>query len=383
MVTYRLTIRFLFEGNSASGSGRNGCDPDTQALFLFRGVTANAAKCSLSEIMQNKEWRDLVNVMRCGVGPKFDLSKLYYDRINIFTDADIDGSGIAAGMLAFFYYHCRPIIEAGKLYRVYTPLYRLDDKDHPFVSNKSEKVELYHKKLVKNFKIKIGSHTLSKDEFYDFLIDTYEYRESLIRAASESGNINKFLIESIIANLILMGYVRDEHDFDNMEELFSNQKFIKNMTSKIQKKFKEVYIDNQGRFSGVVDGKGVIVKVGNRFFKKTSNLMPIFKQYGYEIEVTEKDSESRVMSIGEFLDMATKFEPGVLSRFKGIGELNYDQLRDSAMDINHRVSVQFTIEDVERELGIFNTTHGGSKKDALARKNLIKHYKIKRDDLDN
>ena len=82
---------FLVEGNSAAGSVRNGSDPDTQAAFLFRGVTANAMKCSLSEIMQNREWRDLVTVLRCGIGPKFDPDKLYFDRINILVDADIDG----------------------------------------------------------------------------------------------------------------------------------------------------------------------------------------------------------------------------------------------------------------------------------------------------
>lgn len=82
---------FLVEGNSASGSARNGSDPKTQGFFLFRGVTANAMKCSLSEIMDNREWRDLVTILKTGIGPKFDLSKLYFDRINIFTDSDVDG----------------------------------------------------------------------------------------------------------------------------------------------------------------------------------------------------------------------------------------------------------------------------------------------------
>jgi DNA gyrase/topoisomerase IV subunit B len=83
-------------------------------------VTANAMKCSLSEIMENREWRDLITVLKCGIGPKFDLSKLYFDRINIFTDSDTDGLNISAGMLAFFYKYLRPIIEAGKLYKVFS-----------------------------------------------------------------------------------------------------------------------------------------------------------------------------------------------------------------------------------------------------------------------
>jgi len=187
---------YLVEGSSASGSARNGSDPDTQGFFLFRGVTLNPVKSSLTDVMNNKEWRDLVTVLKCGIGPKFDLSKLYFDRINIFTDSDVDGYNISSGMLAFFYIFMRPIIEAGKLYKVYAPLYSLYDKEHQFVVTKTELYELYHKKIVKQFKIKIGKSKeyLNKDEMLDFLSDTFDYTENLVRAAKESGNINKFLI---------------------------------------------------------------------------------------------------------------------------------------------------------------------------------------------
>lgn len=81
----------LVEGNSAAGSTRNGRDADTTAIFLLRGVTLNPIKATLSQVMANAEWNKLVTVLRCGIGPKFDMSKLYYNRINIFTDSDIDG----------------------------------------------------------------------------------------------------------------------------------------------------------------------------------------------------------------------------------------------------------------------------------------------------
>ena len=59
--------------------------------MLFRGIVANPLKCTLAEIMENEEWKTFVNVLRCGIGPSFDINKLYYDRINIFTDSDSDG----------------------------------------------------------------------------------------------------------------------------------------------------------------------------------------------------------------------------------------------------------------------------------------------------
>lgn len=376
---------YLVEGNSASGSARNGSDPDTQGFFLFRGVTLNPVKSSLTEVMANKEWRDLVTVLKCGIGPKFDLSKLYFDRINIFTDSDIDGYNISAGMLAFFYIFMRPIIEAGKLYKVYAPLYSLYDKEHPFVITKSELSELYHKKIVKQYKIKLmdSDDYMSKDEVLDFLSDTFDYMDNLTRAAKESGNINKFLIDEIISSLIELGVVRNENDFDDIDKTFSNQKFITKFMSRIQKKYKEIVLEDGARITGVIDGKYVLIKISKRFFMKTSYIIPIIQKYGQVIEVKEKDKGPVKMTIAEFLESCTKLLPKIKTRFKGLGELDGKELFKSTLDINNRVSVQYTVDDVEKELGIFNITHGGSKTDAEKRKEMMKAYKIKREDLDN
>lgn len=311
---------FLVEGNSASGSARNGCDPDTQAFFLFRGVVANSFKYSLSEIMQNRELHDLVTVMRCGIGPTFNPNKLYYDRINIFTDADIDGAYISSGMLAFFYKYYRPLIEAGKIYKVFSPLYALADKDHPYVANKAEMIELYHKKIVKNYKIRIKGEKkfMDKHELYDFLMDTYDYRENLIRVAKDMGNVNKFLIESIIAHLVLLDVVRGVDDYDDLKSVFNNQKFIKTLMSNIQRKFKEIVIEDGTVVSGVVEGRYCSINVSNRFIRKNNGIIPVIDRYGYILEVEEKGKDIKEMTIGEFLDDATKYSLKIKTRFKGL-----------------------------------------------------------------
>ena len=371
---------FLVEGNSAAGSVRNGSNPDTQAAFLFRGVTANPMKCSLSELMQNREWRDFVTVMRCGIGPKFDLSKVYFNRINILTDADIDGDFITAGMLAFFYMYMKPIIQAGLLYKVYTPLYRVNDKNQPYIGNKSQMIDLFFKNIIKKYKIKLAEEEsyLDKYDLRDFLTATYDYRDNLILAAENSGRINKHFIEMISAYLTIYGI-----DEFNYEDKFKDQKVIKNIMSKIQKVYKEVTVDETGRFSGIVNGKFVIVKISPRFFKKTAELTPIYKQYGYSLSVKVNDGEPKQMTIGEFLDDCIKVMPDILFRYKGLGELDGKELRATTLDINNRISVQYTLEDVERELEIFKMTHGGGKADVAKRKAMMKSYKIKREDLDN
>ena len=226
---------------------------------------------------------------------------------------------ISSGILAFFYTFYRPIIEAGKLYKVYSPLYRLDDKENPFVANKSEMVSLYHKKICKNIKIKseFSDSWMTKTELQEFLMDAYDYRENLIRAARESGNVNKYLVESIIAYLTMYKMVRSEDDYDDIDKVFANQKFIKGMMSKLQKDFPEITVDDTGKFSGVVESKFSIIKVSHRFYKKTSDLIPLYKKYGLKLTVKENDKAEVKMSIGEFLDLCTKYTPKILTRFKG------------------------------------------------------------------
>lgn len=339
--------------------------------------------CTLTEIMENAEFRNLVVALRCGIGLSFDINKLYYKRINIFTDEDIDGFGISASMIAFFYKFMRPVIENGILYKVFTPLYTLDDKEHPYVSDKAEIVEIFHEKIMKNYKLRTLAGTkVNSDEFKEYLVDTYDYRDNLIRSHKQSGRVNKFLIELIVANLVIMGKVRSESDYDDINTLFSDSKFVSSFMSKIQKVYPEIVVDETGRFSGVVEGKTAIIKLSPRFFNKVADLIPVYKKYGYQIMIEEKGKEPRVMTIAEFADISTKLMPKRL-RIKGLGELNGEDLFKVSLDINNRISVQYTIEDVERELEIFNMTHGSSKSDRQKRKQMMKNYKIKREDLDN
>lgn len=377
---------FLTEGDSAGGSASNGCDKDSQAFLLFRGIVANPLKCTLSEIMENEEWKTFVNVLRCGIGPNFDINKLYYDRINIFTDSDSDGYGISSGMAVFIYMYLRPLIEAGKVYKVFSPLYRIDDKDHPFVVSKTEMVELFQKKVAKHYKLTTeAGYQLDKDEMIEFLQDTYSYSSDLIRMAKNLGNVNKFLVEQIIALLTVSGYVRSGKDYDDFDKLFNDQKFIRNLMSKIQEKFPEITVNQENHtLKGVVNGRFCSIKLNKRFIRQAEDLIPIYKKYQYKVFVTEKGKDETVeMTIGEFLDQTVKLSAKILSRFKGLGELNADDMFNTALDINNRVSIQYTVEDAEKEMEIFKKLHGNGKKEMDARKQMMAEYKIARDDLDN
>ena len=224
-------------------------------------------------------------------------------------------------MIVFIYTYLKPLIEAGKVYKVFSPLYRIDDKDNPYVVSKAEMAELFQKKVAKHYKITTETgYQLDKIDMIEFLQDTYSYAVDLDRMAKNLGKVNKFLVEQIIAILTVSGYVRSAQDYDDLEKLFNNQKFIKNLMCKIQEKFPEITVDtNTQTLHGVVNGKFCSIKVNKRFIRQAEDLIPIYRKYQYIFLVSEKGKEEILpMSIGEFLDQTVKLSAKILTRFKGL-----------------------------------------------------------------
>lgn len=374
---------FLVEGDSPAGAARNGSDPRTQAFFMFRGVTLNAWKCTLSQAMENKEYAGLVDVYRCGIGKSFDLSNFWFKRSNLFTDQDIDGFNISSGLLGFHYRFLPEIIEAGRLFKVYTPLYHINDPTNPFVINKAEMVELTQSKIIKNYKIKIGDIKFGKSDVVEFLNDTYDYATNLVHLAKNNGEVDKYLLEVIIATMVMYGAVESGDVHEDLVKLCNTQKFITYLMKNVQRKFPEMTYAGDNRVIGIASGKRTIVKINDRLLRKAADLIPVYRKYGYMLEVQEKKDNPRILTIGEFLDDTAKYVAKIIERYKGLGELNGVDLWKYSLDINHRISVQYTMKGIERELEIFKKVHGGTPADMLARKQMMMDYKIRRDDLDN
>lgn len=380
---------YLFEGLSPQGGAANARDTHTQALLAFRGVTANPYKCSLADLMHpqtgNVELRRLVDILRCGIGPTFDLNKLYYDKIIIMTDADIDGAGICASLSSFFELHLPQIVEAGKLYRVVPPLYKLDDKTHPYARTKREMVDAYQDKILKSYKIavrKISDDYLSKKEFKEFIYDTSDYIKNLHRI-SDHFKANQFLIEKIVAYLFYVYGSRVKDNFD-LHQCFSDQKFVSNIMAYIQTDFPEITLrgKEQKIMSGIAEGRHQSILMGGRFLTKCSSLYPVIEKYGYSLIVDDGTSITE-MSIGKFLQLTQKFVSKQLARYKGIGEMSAEDLMVTAMDPNNRMLIRLTRDDLRKEMEIFNKLYSPAAKYARERKQMMSEYVIDREDLDN
>lgn len=349
----------IVEGNSAGNEAAR-YDNDIQGLFKVRGYLMNTFNQSKDKILLNEEIRNLVSALGCNIGTAFNINKLLYDKIIILTDSDADGYEISSLICAFFVYHMPEIIKQGRLYKGISPLYKVKDKNNPYILSKKEYIEAYEKNVAKSIILydpKDGK-PLSKTEMMDFLYINRSYAE-ILNKLSKRYSIHKDIIEFLAIN----------HDKKNMSKL-------------IKETFPELSID-KNVIVGIYENKYQILVIDELFIKKLQSLIDAIennKRSHYEL-VEKKNRDIRtLMTIGKIMDVCSNYELAIEMRYKGLGELNANELKSTTMNPHNRMLIQITMEEAEKELERFNIFHGDNLE---ARKDMFGNISLEKEYLDN
>ena len=363
---------FIFEGLSVKSNGTQARDADYQAMYTMRGVPGEAYTMSSNDVYtKNETFKNLTRAINAGIGDNFDVSKCRFDKVIITSDADVDGFFIFSLLGGFFLKHMTDLIYDGRLYLSVPPLYKIKDKKTPFVTDKEQYQNVYFRNVLDKYIIQEdGGKELSRREFLEFLKLNQYYLDELIRCSNHY-SANPTLIEYVIK-------YKDEKNFK------------KNMA----KRFPEIKIesdkDNKMNtiIEGIYEGAYQIFTIDNLFDKKTQDLRDLMdKNDSMYYKVIEKYKDGREfrgkLSIGEFLELTNKLQPGIELRYKGLGELSSDDMWMNVMNPEKRTLIQLTVSDIKEACKMYDTLHGKGKSNSDNRREMTEAFEIRKDMLDN
>jgi DNA gyrase subunit B len=401
---------YLVEGDSAGGSAKQGRNRKFQAILPLKGKVLNVEKARIDKILNNDEIRTLITAMGTGIGEDdFSVEKARYHRIIIMTDADVDGSHIRTLLLTFFYRQMRPLLENGYIYIAQPPLYKVKrGKKEMYLQADADMTRFLLQEGMDGVRLfRLGKGGKAKTEFpqekLKDLVGDLIKMESISAALQKAGlNLKEFLeamsgkkkkpvfeIESPLG--IKHAYTEGEKD-DLVEK---EQQKIKDMKKAAEKgkaveSMDFVYDTNQN----VKDMVKVKVIKDMAEVKQLEEVVKRMEARGVEItelfpeekqdDLKEKEvkpqyviqhgqSEYFLESMYEVVEKVKDFGKEGLSiqRYKGLGEMNPEQLWETTMDPEKRTLLQVKLEDIVEADKTFDVLMGDQVE---PRRNFIQTY---------
>jgi DNA gyrase subunit B len=352
---------YLVEGNSAGGSAVDARDKNFQAILPLRGKVINSEKNRISKVLSNTEIQAIVTAIGCGIGAEFDLEKLRYHRIVVMTDADVDGSHIRTLLLTFFFRQMKELVEHGHVYIAVPPLYRMKvGNQERFVEKESQFEEI----LVRDRATDVEVSDRTGEQWR--VTETRHHR--LVRALNE--------FDGWIARL--------RADFGTAAATFVvEQRLVETSAStavEVEQVLGDLGSDQYTLELAGVTEDSLRMKLVERETNAATHVelpvellkSPVYaglrKAYGRLIEIASLPPFTVVL--GKKSRTATTFEDlrqavlelakeGVqVSRFKGLGEMNSEELWETTMNPENRVLVQVGVEDAALADQVFSMLMG-------------------------
>ncbi len=353
---------FIVEGDSAGGSAKQGRNPKYQAILPLRGKILNVEKTRFDKILENNEIKAMITAMGAGIGHDMtDLAKLRYHKVVVMTDADVDGAHIRTLLLTFFFRQYRELIEKGYLYIAQPPLFRVHKGNfEKYISDEKEMNDYLLSRISDEISIRTQDKTTySGEEMIGLIRKMMSIRDNSIDASNMG--INRELFTSILKYKIKLHPVTFVYeDYSEFVAFISDRGFKFEMEKEETEAEKRYFIM-------FTDKNEHAVKIGIEFF----NSRIYKKSYDYfeELRMLEPDLKYDVLFKEEIIKVQGVFElldkvfevahKGInIQRYKGLGEMNPEQLWSTTMDPDKRTLLQVMISDAEEADDLFSRLMG-------------------------
>jgi DNA gyrase subunit B len=353
---------FIVEGDSAGGSAKQGRDRNTQAVLPLRGKILNVEKARIDKVLKNTEVQALITALGTGIRDEFNLDNARYHKVVLMTDADVDGAHIRTLVLTLLFREMPELIEAGYIYIAKPPLYKLkqgrteryiekeSELEDVLLSDKLDKIAL-HDRDGNAFKL-----TEARWQRYTRLLKQYEGWASSLRAEHGHEAV-RFLEEAGLLD------ARAEALADVVAKLGEDDPSRPHLTTVVEQTDELLVVRAVERKTGLAQTHRLARSLFDstelrQFLKVNAQLVELAGAPPFTVALSDRSEEAYSFEAlrQAVLDVARR---GInVQRFKGLGEMNADQLRETTMDPATRTLQQVSVEDAAEADRLFTMLMG-------------------------